>query len=155
MANPVLSEIRRLRDEKQNGILSLMNQSGERVGLFIREGTIEAASSNLKTHRLGEYLKKDAAVQLNDLDRLASEAQRQKILLGEAVIRLSLITLPQESVSPTCCLYPAAAKRSLSNLNRRCGWSYLMVSTFRSFPGTRKSCVFSRSYSSPTRFKGC
>jgi capsular exopolysaccharide synthesis family protein len=98
MTKPVLEEIRQLHDERQTGILRLANQNGERVDLFVREGIIDAASSNLNAYRLGEYLKKDTRVLAEDLDLLGSKAHRPKILkrprilIGQAVVQKGLLS---------------------------------------------------------------
>jgi len=90
-AQVVLGEIRRLHDDRQTGILTLVNRGGERVDLFFREGMIEAASSNSSTYRLGGYLARVGNLHARDLDSAQLEAKRTKIFLGEAVVRKQLL----------------------------------------------------------------
>jgi capsular exopolysaccharide synthesis family protein len=87
IANSVLDEIRKLRDQGQTGILTLAAERDERIDVCFHQGMIEAVSSNWSGHRLGDYLLKDGYLQAQDLDAAASEAQNLKILFGEAVVR--------------------------------------------------------------------
>jgi capsular exopolysaccharide synthesis family protein len=89
--NAVLDEIRRLHDNEASGILSLMGDNGQRVDVHFREGMIEAAYSNLSGRRLGDYLLKDGYASAGDLDAVEPIARRQKIFLGEAVVRKGLL----------------------------------------------------------------
>src|SRR5438093_8166939 len=93
--NSILDEIRRLHESGQSGILTLKNDNGGRVDVFVREGMIEAASSNLPGRRLGDYLSKDSGVPPGDLDAAESEARRQKISFGEAAVRRNLLSQPE------------------------------------------------------------
>jgi len=86
----VLREIRRLYDNQESGTLALRRQN-ERIEVLIREGMIEAASSNISGRRLGDYLVKEEFATAKDLDALESVARRQKILFGEAVVRKGLV----------------------------------------------------------------
>jgi capsular exopolysaccharide synthesis family protein len=88
--NPILESIRRLHEEKQTGILTLMRAASERLDLFFREGLIEAASSNSGSNRLGDYLVKGGHIPARELDSVQAEAQRLKIFIGEAVVRKNL-----------------------------------------------------------------
>jgi len=89
--NSILAEIQRLHKEAQTGILTLTGNDGkERLDIFFREGMIEAASSNLGSVRLGDYLVKGGHIPARDLDAVYSEAQKQKIVFGEAVVRKNL-----------------------------------------------------------------
>jgi len=89
-ANTLLDEIRRLHEGRQSGLLALAKETGERVDVFFREGMIEAVSSNLAEHRLGDYLVKRGYAP-RDLDAVQTEAQRRKIFFGEAVVRRNLV----------------------------------------------------------------
>jgi hypothetical protein len=89
--NTPLDEIRRLHDGRQTGLLAFAGNDGERIDVFFREGLIDAVSSNLENHRLGEYLAKDASVPAKDLDAAASEGRRRKISFGEAVVLRKLV----------------------------------------------------------------
>ncbi len=91
-ANSILDELRRLHDSGKSGILALKSSNGERVSFFLREGMIEAASSSSDTRRLGEYLRKQAQLQPQQVESAKSEAQRQNLVLGEAVVRKRLLS---------------------------------------------------------------
>src|SRR5215467_13332057 len=90
-SSPILEDIRRLHDTGQSGILRLANSTGEQVDVFLRDGMIEAVSSNIEAYRLGNYLLKSGRVQTRELDTILSEARREKILFGEAVVRRQLL----------------------------------------------------------------
>jgi capsular exopolysaccharide synthesis family protein len=88
--NSILDEIRRLHEDKQTGVLSLTCATGEHLDIFFREGMIEAASSNTASRRLGDYLVEGGHVPARDLEAVHSEAKRQKIFFGEAIVRKNL-----------------------------------------------------------------
>jgi capsular exopolysaccharide synthesis family protein len=88
--NPILAEIQRLHEEAQTGVLTLTGEGKERLDIFFREGMIEAASSNSAAERLGDYLVKGGHVPARELTAVHSEAQKQKIVFGEAVVRRNL-----------------------------------------------------------------
>jgi len=86
-SNAVLDEIRRLHQDAQSGLLVLTTQAAERVEVSFREGMIEAVSCNFPGFRLGDYLAKDGSISPRDLDAAVAEGRRQKIVLGEAIVR--------------------------------------------------------------------
>jgi capsular exopolysaccharide synthesis family protein len=88
--NPVLEEIRRLNQTAANGVLSLKH-AGERVEIFFREGMIESAYSNVDGRRLGDYLQQDGYATARELDAVEPVARREKIVMGEAVVRKGLL----------------------------------------------------------------
>ncbi len=88
--NPVLEEIRRLNQNAANGVLSLKH-AGERVEIFFREGMIESAYSNVDGRRLGDYLQQDGYATARELDAVEPVARREKIVMGEAVVRKGLL----------------------------------------------------------------
>jgi capsular exopolysaccharide synthesis family protein len=85
--NCVIDEVSRLCRERQSGVLLLSNSKGERVSISFCEGFIDTASSNRGSRRLGDYLARDGYITSKDLDTLQTDAQRQKIVLGEAIVR--------------------------------------------------------------------
>src|SRR5262245_22451013 len=87
---PSLDEIRQVYDAKKSGVLTLARDK-DTISLFYREGRIEAASSNLGSYRLGQFLIKEECVDPKAVETLISKAQRQKVCLGEAVVRNHLI----------------------------------------------------------------
>ena len=89
--NSLLDELRRLGDERQTGVLVLSGAQSERISISFCEGLVEAASSSRGNRRLGEYLVKDGYLTSKDLDAAQAEAQRQKIVFGEAIVRKKLI----------------------------------------------------------------
>jgi capsular exopolysaccharide synthesis family protein len=100
-AQVILNEIRRLNEDKQNGVLALSNND-KRVDVFFREGWIEAASSNIKDHRLGDYLTRDGFIEAHDVDLAQQEAKQFKILLGEAIVRKNLLYASEVSSAVRC-----------------------------------------------------
>jgi len=123
VVNPILDEIRGLCHTRQSGVLVLIGSAGESVKLFFREGIIEAASSNLDAHRLGDYLLKYEYLQKRDLDAACSEAQRQQICIGEAVVRKRL--LGQAEII-------AAVRRQASELLEHIFKNNFAIDSFRS-----------------------
>jgi len=89
-ANSVLTELRRLCDEKQTGVLAL-GSNGTRVEVFYSEGWIDAVSSNLSTHQFGSYLVKDGYLLSRDLSTVKTEAERRKVCFGESAVRRGLV----------------------------------------------------------------
>src|SRR5205809_725967 len=90
--NVILDKIRRLHLHAQTGLLVLASKDGERVEMSFHEGMIEAVSSNLTGYRLGDYVAKNGSIPATDLDAVESEARRQKIVFGEALIRRQLVS---------------------------------------------------------------
>ena len=92
VANSVINEVGRLCEERQTGVLLLTNSKGERISISFSEGFIDTASTNRGSRRLGDYLVRDGYVTSKDLDTLQADAQRQKIVLGEAIVRKKLVS---------------------------------------------------------------
>src|SRR4030095_13767475 len=90
--NCVIDEVSRLCQERQTGVLLLSNSKGERVNISFCEGFIDTASSNRGSRRLGDYLARDGYITSKDLDTLQADAQRQKIVLGEAIVRKKFVS---------------------------------------------------------------
>ncbi|HET9215742.1 MAG TPA: polysaccharide biosynthesis tyrosine autokinase [Terriglobia bacterium] len=91
VTNSVIDEVSRLCEERQTGVLLLTNSKGERINISFSEGFIDTASTNRGSRRLGDYLVRDGFVTSKDLDALQADAQRQKIVLGEAIVRKKLV----------------------------------------------------------------
>lgn len=89
--NSIMDEVSRLCEERQTGVLLLTNARGERISISFSEGFIDTASSNRGSRRLGDYLVRDGYITSKDLDSLQAEAERQKIVLGEAIVRKKLV----------------------------------------------------------------
>src|SRR5688572_4558311 len=90
--NSIMDEVSRLCEERQTGVLLLTNSKGERISISFSEGFIDTASTNRGSRRLGDYLVRDGYVTSKDLDTLQADAQRQKIVLGEAIVRKKLVS---------------------------------------------------------------
>jgi capsular exopolysaccharide synthesis family protein len=90
--NSVIDEMSRLCQERQTGVLLLTNSKGERINISFCEGFIDSASSNRGSRRLGDYLVRDGFMTSKDLDTLQADAQRQKIVLGEAIVRKKFVS---------------------------------------------------------------
>lgn len=89
-AQPSLDELRQTHDGKRSGVLTLARDK-DTINVFYREGRIEAASSNLSSYRLGQFLIKEEYVDAKVVETLISKAKRQKICLGEAAVRNDFI----------------------------------------------------------------
>jgi len=90
--NSVIDELSRLCQERQTGVLLLTNSKGERINISFCEGFIDTASSNRGSRRLGDYLARDGYITSKDLDTLQADAQRQKMVLGEAIVRKKFVS---------------------------------------------------------------
>jgi capsular exopolysaccharide synthesis family protein len=84
--NLLLEEIRRLQESRESGVL-VLTKLDQRVNISYREGIIQAASSNLETHRIGAYLTLEGFLSEADVPRVLSDSRREKILFGEAAVR--------------------------------------------------------------------
>jgi capsular exopolysaccharide synthesis family protein len=89
--NSVLDEIRRLHDEHQTGVLLLINRQGERIMASFCEGMMDAVSSSKGSRRLGDYLAKEGHLTARMLDAVQAEARRQKLTIGETIVRKKLV----------------------------------------------------------------
>lgn len=83
---PSLAEIRQAHDDRKSGVLILAHDK-DTISVFYREGRIEAASSNLSSHRLGQYLLNEGYLDAKGVKTLVSNGKRQKLSLGEAAVR--------------------------------------------------------------------
>src|SRR4030095_10992555 len=78
----VLEEIQRLQKDGENGVL-VLSRGDERLSISYHDGIIQSVSSSLETHRLGTYLVREALLQDKDVLKIAAEARKRKIMLGE------------------------------------------------------------------------
>src|SRR5262245_35763353 len=90
----LLDEIRQVHESQKSGVLAL-SKADLRVSVFYRDGMIEAASSNLKSHRLGDYLIREEYLTDKDVRSLLAYAKRNQILLGEAAVRRKYLGPPE------------------------------------------------------------
>ena len=69
--HPLIEEIERIQKEGRNGCLTLgHNDNDEVIRIHLRDGLIEAVSSNLTEHRLGQNLVKKGFLSLSKLNKL-------------------------------------------------------------------------------------
>src|SRR5262249_28306797 len=85
-ANLLLEEIRELCENQKNGVLAL-SKGDKRVDVFYREGLIQAASSNLDSYRLGDYLVRSGHLDVADIQPVLEYAKKNRILFGGAAVR--------------------------------------------------------------------
>jgi len=85
-----LDQIRPILEGSKDGALLLGNQS-ENIKVFCRHGLIEAVSSNLDQHRLGQYMVTDGLIEASAVQPLLAESQRQGVPIGEAALRSKLM----------------------------------------------------------------
>jgi len=83
---PLLEEIERAQEERRSGCLKLRHDEQE-VALHFREGVMEAVSSNLPKHRLGQYLLRDKLLDSKKLIKLLERSRRKATTLGETAVR--------------------------------------------------------------------
>jgi capsular exopolysaccharide synthesis family protein len=98
-ANTVLDEIRRLYDNQESGTLVLTNGNGKRIDVCFREGMIEAVTSNFGSQRLGDFIAKDGFLTPQEIDAVEPVARREKVFLGEAVVRKGLLNQAEVAVA--------------------------------------------------------
>jgi capsular exopolysaccharide synthesis family protein len=89
----ILEEIRQVHEDRRTGVLGLNGFRGSRIEIFFREGVIEAASSNLDGHRIGDYLLKDGSLDDRDVEAVQS-AKRRKVCFGETAVQKELLNPP-------------------------------------------------------------
>jgi len=92
--NPLLEELRRLQENRESGVV-VLSKLDQRVTVSYREGVIQAASSNLDTHRIGAYMIREGFLSEADVPRVLADARREKILFGEAAVRRKLLDGPE------------------------------------------------------------
>jgi len=94
MRLPLLEEIDRIEEERKSGCLKLRHKD-QVVEIHFREGLIEAVSSNLSKHRLGQYLLKEGLLDLPKLDKLLRKSRQRKNALGETALRSRILDASQ------------------------------------------------------------
>jgi protein-tyrosine kinase len=90
----LLDQIGQAHESRKSGVL-VLSKADQRVSVFYRDGMIEAASSNLKSHRLGDYLMREEYLTDEDVQSLLADAQRDQTLLGEAAVRRRFLRPPE------------------------------------------------------------
>jgi len=75
VSNLLLDEIREVHEKRESGILTL-SKNDDRVDVFFREGMIQAASSNLESHRLGDHLVRGGYLGVGDVRVVVVNAKR-------------------------------------------------------------------------------
>jgi len=90
----LLEEVDRIEEERKSGCLKLRH-GDQVVEIHFREGLIEAVSSNLSEHRLGQYLLREGFLDVPKLDRLLRKSRRKKNALGETALRSRILDASQ------------------------------------------------------------
>src|SRR5437867_1492401 len=86
----LLDQIRPILEGLEDGILLLGTRS-EIIRVFCRSGLIEAVSSNLDQHRLGQYMLREGFIEASALDPLLVESRRRSVRIGEAALQTKTI----------------------------------------------------------------
>src|SRR5262249_54601546 len=95
MSTPsLLDQIREVHDSRESGVLTL-SSNGHRVQVFYREGMIQAATSHLPSHRLGDYLIKAGYLTDRDTHTVLKTAQKNRTLFGETAVRRRHLDAPE------------------------------------------------------------
>jgi hypothetical protein len=68
---PLLEEIDAIEEKRKSGCLKLQHQD-QVVEIHFRKGLIEAVSSNLSEHRLGQFLLREELLDLPKLDKFST-----------------------------------------------------------------------------------
>ena len=92
--HPLIEEIERIQEEGRNGCLTL-GHDDEVIQIHLRDGLIEAVSSNLTEHRLGQHLVKKGVLDLSKLKKVLRKSRRRKSPLGETALRLKILDASQ------------------------------------------------------------
>jgi len=87
---PLLQEIERIEQEGRSGCLKLSHDDQEVVFHF-REGALEAVSSNLPEHRLGQYLLRAELLDSEKLNKLLRRSRRKERALGETAVQAKVL----------------------------------------------------------------
>ena len=90
----LLEEIDAIEEKRKSGCLKLQQQD-QVVEIHFREGWIEAVSSNLSEHQLGQYLLREEFLDLPKLDKLLSKSRQRKNVLGETALRAGILDVSQ------------------------------------------------------------
>ena len=92
--HPLIEEIERIQQEGANGCLTL-GHDDEVIQIHLRDGLIEAVSSNLTEHRLGQHLVKKGILDLSKLKKVLRKSRRRKSPLGETALSLKILDASQ------------------------------------------------------------
>ena len=92
--HPLIEEIERIQKEGRNGCLTLEHDD-EVIQIHLRDGLIEAVSSNSTEHRLGQHLVKKGILDLSRLKKLLRKSRRRKTPLGETALALKILDASQ------------------------------------------------------------
>ncbi len=87
---PLLEGIERIEQEGRSGCLKLRHYDQE-VAFHFREGVLEAVSSNLPEHKLGQYLLRAKLLDSKKLNKLLRRSRRKKRALGETAVRSKVL----------------------------------------------------------------
>ena len=94
LTHPLLEKIRQFQDKSYSGSVFL-HWEEEVVRLFFREGLIDAISSNLDQHRLGQYLLGEGILDSKKLETLLASSRRKQMSLGESAVRRKLLDVTE------------------------------------------------------------
>jgi capsular exopolysaccharide synthesis family protein len=92
----LLDQIRRILEGPESGAL-LLGRHPEIIKVFCRQGQIEAVSSNLEQHRLGQYMVKEGFIEPSAIHPLVAESLRRTTPIGEIALRNQALDSPELS----------------------------------------------------------
>ena len=90
--SPILDEIRRLCEDRETGVLLLVNQAGERVTVSLCEGSIDSVSSNQGNRRVCDYLVKGGYATAEELEAIKPSSKERKACIGELIVRHNIVS---------------------------------------------------------------
>jgi capsular exopolysaccharide synthesis family protein len=85
-----LERIRQIQESGESGFLTL-EKGGQAIKVIFREGLINAVSTNMSQHQIGQYLAKRGYVEEKEIDGLVQESRRHKALLGETAVSKTML----------------------------------------------------------------
>jgi len=93
--DPIIQLIKRLENRGVTGIQELIGRTSEqeinRLFVYFYDGSIEAVTSTLREHRLGQFLVREGFLDNRQLTRLLRRAQKSRKPLGEIIIEEKLL----------------------------------------------------------------
>ena len=88
--NFILERIREIQESGESGFLSL-EKGGQVIVAQFRDGLINAVSTNITKHQLGQYMILHDYLDEKEMEELVKESRKQKALLGETAVSKTVL----------------------------------------------------------------
>lgn len=93
--DPLIQLVKRLEKRGVTGIQELVGLTGglqtNRLFVYFYDGSIEAVTSTLREHRIGEFLVREGFLENKQLNRLLKKSQKTRKPLGEVIVEENLL----------------------------------------------------------------